>query len=515
VDARLARSRHETSPVRVRIDRANVDGYADFLLAVCEDRSALPAAAGEPAVLGRDPLTGLPDRFELLARLTEAMRRADARGETLGLVVVDVDGVRDVNDGLGRSSGDSLLAQIAQRLVSCAAPQDVVARVEGDAFAVILFAKGRAEHAPGFANNAIAALSRPYDIRGQRIGAVISAGSSTYPGDGFNASELLYHADVAMRQAKAAGRSRYVTYSHEMTARLRSRLSRETSLRCAVERDELRLAFQPVIDLRTGALDSFEALVRWQATAANLLLPEEFIALAADVGVIGEITDWVLGHALPYTRRLREGGADVRVAVNLAPQEIATGHAVIERVEGMLEASGLPPAALELEVPESAYADGDPRIVETLSALRRTGARLTVDDFGMGVASLTLLLDRPVDRLKLSGALTAGIEADSRRQGIVRSLLALGHGLGVECVAKAVSSPAQAVALRTLGVRHAQGYALATPMRGADLAAALAGGRTFLEQLPAVEPVADGTASAAQAAAPAAPAPGAARPLHH
>jgi diguanylate cyclase (GGDEF)-like protein/PAS domain S-box-containing protein len=405
-----------------------------------------------------DELTGLPNRARFRARLDWIL----SHGEEVGVLFVDLDGFKAVNDALGHTAGDALLATFARRLRSAVNDVHVVARLGGDEFAVLVEEPG-AEAACAIAEQVMAALAEPLLVDGRELPVSASIGVAT-TATAVDAAELLRDADVAMYQAKARGRARYEVFTPAMHADAVERLELEADLHRAVARGEIRLVYQPLVDLATGRTVGAEALARWHHPKRGLVPPVEFIPLAEETGAVVEIGRWVLGEAARQARAWhRQLGEEAPpISVNVSVRQLAEGSFAEEALEVVL-AAGARPQWLVLELTESmlATAAGDP--VAQLAALRAAGFRLAIDDFGTGYSSLSYLSRLPVDELKIDRSFVQALEAGGEEAALVRMIIELAHALSLVTVAEGVETEAQMAALVAMGCQWGQGYLFARP----------------------------------------------------
>jgi diguanylate cyclase (GGDEF)-like protein len=398
-----------------------------------------------------DPLTGAVTRRELEAVLE---RRMAAAGEPPAVVVLDVVGFADVNDALGHNAGDAVLRAVADRLMQAAGRGERVARIGGDAFALICDASRTHETL----ERAEAALEPPVAVAGLAIDVRAVAGIARGPAE--SAEALLRHADVALRAAKQR-RVRWVVYEAAMSVDAAERLALAPGLRRAIAANELVLYHQPKLDLRTGAIAGVEALVRWERPGHGLLLPEAFIELAERTGLIRPLTLWVLRAAVADQAAWARAGLRIPVAVNLSAR--ALHGSIVEEVEA-LQARALATGGLELEVTESAAMDDPSHSLDLLERLSGLGVVLSVDDFGTGHSSLAYLERLPVDALKIDRSFVTGLGGDTASHTIVSTTVELGHRLGLRVVAEGVEDGPTLERLRGLGCDVAQGFGIAHPM---------------------------------------------------
>lgn len=415
-----------------------------------------------------DALTGLPNRLLFRERMEQELGRLDRQGGWLAVLCLDIDHFKNVNDTLGHPAGDKLLQAVAQRLRACVREPDTVARLSGDEFAILLTASGQPASVQALADRLLKAISAPYDIEGHRVVATASIGAALAPGDGDNADELLKNADMALYRAKADGRAAFRFFETEMHARLQTRLALEMDLREAVEKGQLEVFYQPLLDLKHGRIGGFEALLRWRHPERGLVSPDQFIPLAEETGLILPIGEWVLRRACTDAMGWPE---HVKVAVNLSARQFRSPD-LVQAVSAALAETGLPAGRLELEVTESVLLQDDEMILALLHRLRGLGLRISLDDFGTGYSSLTHLQRLPLDEIKVHRSFVAPLEeADGPARVVLRSIVGIAHGLGLVTTAEGVESEQVARSVAELGCERLQGYLIAAPM-GAEEALA-------------------------------------------
>ncbi|HEV2229812.1 MAG TPA: EAL domain-containing protein [Steroidobacteraceae bacterium] len=416
-----------------------------------------------------DPLTQLPNRRQLSARLGAALSRAGTRAQ-LALLFVDVDNFKSINDTLGHSFGDRVLQHIAARLQAAIAGSGLLARLGGDEFTVLLEDVRSSDEVAACANRIVSTLQQPLTVDGRLLTTSASVGASLYPDHAADAEGLLRAADVALFRAKELGRNRFALYSPELYDAAAQRFRLEQSLRRAVEGGELLLLFQPIVALQSFETTGLEALLRWRRPDGRIAAATEFIPVAEKSGLIHELTGWVLRSAASTAAGWRaQGWQRASVAVNVSPAQFFESD-FVDQVARTLEATGLPPSALELEITESVVQTGSATI-ESLHQLRSLGVSIALDDFGMGYSSLTSLEQLPITRVKLDRLLVAGVDSNPRSAAIVRSIVALCHGLGLQVVAEGVERATQLEFLAQCGPLGVQGYLLAAPVEAVAAAA--------------------------------------------
>ena len=387
----------------------------------------------------------------------------------MAVLCLDLDRFKPVNDTLGHPVGDALLRAVAARLLACVREGDTAARLGGDEFAVLQAGAGQPEAAGALARRLVEALSAPYEVLGHQVVVGASVGVALAPGDGRDPDELLKRADMALYRAKADGRGTFRSFEPGMDARLQARRLLELDLRKALAAGELELHYQPLVDLRTGAVSALEALLRWRHPARGLVPPGEFVPLAEEIGLIVPVGGWVLRRACADAAGWPGG---VRVAVNLSAAQFR-GRELVAAVVGALAAAGLAPARLELEITETVLLRDGEATLATLRELRALGVRIAMDDFGTGYSSLGYLRSFPFDKIKIDRCFVRDLGASADCEAIVRAVTGLGGSLGIATTAEGVETEEQLERLRAEGCDEAQGFHLGRPMPAADVRALL------------------------------------------
>lgn len=411
-----------------------------------------------------DDLTGLPNRAFLHQALTTAIERARRHDRRLGLLFMDLDRFKLINDSLGHAAGDQVLQLTARRLRNSLRAADTIARLGGDEFVVLVEEFQSESDLAGIAQKLLSACAQPFHRDGHEFALTVSAGLSTYPDDGQDIDTLFKAADSAMYRAKESGKNTYRFHSPQLNAHALERLSLESALKRAVGRGELRLHYQPKLEISTGTVTGAEALVRWAHPERGLLEPAEFVGLAEEAGIIDEIGTWVLGEACRQCREWRRRGLDdLVVAVNLSARQFLKGD-VLGQVTRALAESDLEPERLELELTESTVMANPEVAATTMADLARLGVGIAIDDFGTGYSSLAQLRRFPVATLKIDRSFVQDLPHDAEAAAITQAVLALARSLRLRVVAEGVEFPRQLVFLAAHGCDFAQGYCVARPL---------------------------------------------------
>ena len=425
-----------------------------------------------------DALTGLPNRALLSDRFSQMTVQARRRGTTLGVLFIDLDEFKLVNDTLGHAAGDELLKEVAGRLKSTVRPGDTVARISVDEFAVVLLDLSRPDDAAIVAQKILDRLAAPVFIAAQEIFITASVGVSTFPADGKDAEALLGAADAAMYRAKQAGRNAFQFFTVEINQRTRARAQLGGELRRALERHEFLLAWQPKIDLASGRPRGAEALLRWGHPERGIVTSGEFIPVLEETGLIVPVGEWVLRAACEDLRKWQAQGLnELHVAVNLSARQFRQQD-LDARIRDIVGSCGVDPSKIELEITESQLMQDPEHAVRVLRALANAGLRIAIDDFGTGYSSLAYLTRFPLTSLKIDKSFVADVLVDEADATIVRTIIDMAHTLGLTVIAEGVETEQQAALLRALGCEQAQGYLFAKPMPADDLARFILASRT-------------------------------------
>ncbi|MBD3882446.1 EAL domain-containing protein [Phormidium tenue FACHB-886] len=413
-----------------------------------------------------DPLTGLPNRVLLLERLRHLVQAAQRGREALyGLLFIDLDRFKVINDSLGHRVGDRLLVAIAERLASCLRPSDTLARLDGDEFAVLLEDTRTTHIATRIAERIQRELSQPFQVESHEVFTAASIGIalSTAPYD--HPEDLLRDANIAMHRAKEQGRARYEIFHPKMYANAVALLQLETDLRRAIERNEFQVNYQPIVSLRTQRISGFEALLRWQHPTRGWIPPSEFIPVAEETGLIIPIGWWIMRESCRQTQAWQQQFANSKsltINVNLSGKQFSS--VLAQQISKILQETGLNPHQLKLEITESLLMENAETAVETLTELQKLGVQLAIDDFGTGYSSLSYLHRFPIDTLKVDRSFIQKIDSDGEQLAIVRTIITLAWNLGMEVVAEGVETAKQVAQLKALRCEYAQGYLFAKPL---------------------------------------------------
>jgi diguanylate cyclase (GGDEF)-like protein len=407
-----------------------------------------------------DALTDLPNRIAFSDHLDQVKSRVHG-GEIVGVLCIDLDYFKCVNDTLGHAVGDAALKQASQRLLACVRDSDAVARLGGDEFAVIVGRLERPEEAGAVADRIVRAIGEPFDIEGHRVLIGASIGVAAAPIDGEDGDSLLKHADLALYRAKSDGRGTYHFYESSMDAALQERRGLEAALREALLKGEFRLVFQPLINVTENRVCAFEALLRWQHRERGLLEPASFIAVAEETGLIAAIGEWVLREACATAARWPE---HVSVAVNLSPIQFGRNRNLVEQVKAALTAASLNPERLELEITESVLIADDESALSVLKQLKALGVRVALDDFGTGYSSLSYLRRFPFDKIKIDRSFVHECSKSPDSLAIVKAVIGLGRNLGIATTAEGVETMTQLDMVREQGCTEVQGFLFSVPL---------------------------------------------------
>lgn len=411
-----------------------------------------------------DILTGLPNRMLALDRLKLALAQARRESSLVGVMFLDLDNFKHINDTLGHDAGDNLLIEAARRISSCLRGTSTVARLGGDEFLVILPGLTGPEATSQVAERILKTFAPPYLLNGQEVFVTTSIGIAIFPIDSDNSGTLLQHADAAMYQAKHKGKSAYAHFAPEMTEVSHERLQMESLMRRALEQKEFELYYQPIVRTDSGELCSAEALLRWNNPGLGMIMPDRFIPLAEETGLITPIGEWVLKEACHAAMRWKATtGTSVGISVNVSPRQFRD-PGFIYTVMNALETSGLEPHQLELEITERLILDNTIETADILRQLDQSGIRLSVDDFGTGYSALSYLKSYPFDTLKIDKSFVQDVMKEQDDAALVKAIINMAHSLGLRVIAEGVEEEAQTHFLQREGCDYSQGYFYSRPL---------------------------------------------------
>jgi len=459
-------------------------GATDFLAKpvdpselVLRIRNTLAAKAYRDRLANYDRLTGLPNRRNFIEQVGWAIDHSHRYVKKPGAVLlVDLDGFKQINDALGPATGDALLRSVADRIGGCLFSVDTMGRVErddaepslsrmaGDEYAVLLPLLTRPDSAAQVAQRILEAIAQPFSLLGHELQISCGIGIAVFPGDGTDADSIVRNASVAMHHAKRQKKNSYQFYSHELNARALHYLKLGNQLRKAIERDELRLFYQPKVNIQTGMVCGCEALVRWQHPQRGLVEPDEFIPMAEEIGLIQSFGEWVIRTACKQSNSWRSAGLGaLRISVNVSTHQILEAHlaATLRRI---LAETGADPSTLIVEITEGALLENAETNIRVLTNLKNMGIRLSIDDFGTGYSSLSYLNSFPLDELKIDRTFVAQIEKPGDHSPIIAAIIAMAHSMGLTVVAEGVESAHQLAFLKNLECDEYQGFMVSRPL---------------------------------------------------
>ena len=416
-----------------------------------------------------DALTRLPNRAQLRARLPKLAAKADAEGSRMALLYIDLDHFKDINDSLGHGAGDQLLVSIAQRLRAAVASSDLIVRMGGDEFVVVASGLRQVQDADRIARRIQDTLSAPFDIGGARLNARMSIGIAVYPDDGGDLEQLLKHADIALYQAKEAGRGNHQFFTHEAGSRLNERLSLGQALRNAIGTDQIYLEYQPAYEIDSRTPVSLEALMRWRHPEMGAISPARFIPIAEQTGLIHELGNDAIRRVCRQIAHWKARGLPVLpVSVNVSARQFEQGR-IADRVAEMCREHGIDPQLLAFEITESVVVHNSEQHLGALQALRTLGSKILIDDFGTGYSNLSYLKSLPIDTLKIDRSFVSDMPHDDYDVAIVRGVVGIARSLGLQLVAEGVETAEQLACLRELGCLTAQGFYFSRPLSVEDV----------------------------------------------
>ncbi|HEY0818545.1 MAG TPA: EAL domain-containing protein [Rhizobacter sp.] len=420
-----------------------------------------------------DSLTGLPNRLLFSSLLNASLKTAERYKRTFAVMFIDLDRFKFINDTLGHEAGDTLLKEITARFKHALRSSDVIARLGGDEFVVLVQEVPDREHAGAVARKLLSAAIKPIELMGQECRVTASVGISLFPGDGTDEQTLMKNADSAMYHAKEEGKNNFQFYSREISSQTLERLTLESNLRRALEREEFSLAYQAKVDLKTGHITGVEALLRWHNAELGPVSPAKFIPVAEDTGLIVHIGRWVLKTAcLQNVAWQKQGLPPINMAVNLSVRQFADEH-LLDDVTAILQETGMAPHLLELEITEGMIVHNVDRAIKLLTAIKQLGVRLAIDDFGTGYSSLGQLKNFPIDTLKVDRSFIRDLATDSEDKAITSAIIAMGKTLSLTVVAEGVETAEQQDFLREQACDEMQGYYFSKPVAPEEFAALL------------------------------------------
>jgi diguanylate cyclase (GGDEF)-like protein/PAS domain S-box-containing protein len=429
-----------------------------------------------------DNLTGLPNRALFSDRLKLLIAQAKREMQTIAIFFLDLYKFKSINDSMGHAIGDQVLISIAERLNESLRDSDTVARLSGDEFCVITSGIKSRSHATAIAEKILECFKKPIIIGQREIYTGTSIGISLYPDHGGDAETLLRHADSAMYSAKERGNNHYFIYDISLISKHEQRIKFENDLSTALQENQLELIYQPQIDINTGKVTAIETFTRWKHHKIGAVSPVEFISIANETGLIYQLGNWILDNSCKQMANWRNTtGLDIRLSVNVTAKQLSSGR-FPDRVASALKKSGLPSEALELEISENTLSDSCKEIFESLRKINELGVQTTIDDFGIGHASLCDILDLSINKLKIDKSLIAKLSAKSSDQVLVNTIINLSHNLYLTTCASGVETREQFHILRSMGCDLAQGFLIHQPMQEDEMTSALLSEIKFSEK---------------------------------
>ena len=473
VEAQLRLHNGSSIFVSYVVSRMNHGDETERLLFTAQNINDRKKAEQRIRYLARtDSLTKIANRMQFQHLLQQSIARAKRMQQDVALIYLDIDRFKDINDTFGHSAGDHALETFAGRLMELLPEGTTPGRLAGDEFGVLVTStRSRAEFEERLrtlADAILTAIGQPFSVREEEVFMTTSLGVALYPRDGDNVIDLIRNADAALYEAKKAGGNCLEFYSHDMNVQAVERLMIKSRLRRAFEHDELRLHYQPKYGLRSGRIEGAEALIRWDQPDHGLLFPSDFIPLAEESNLIVQVGDWVLDKVCADYRRWQEKvPSPVRVSLNLSLRQLQQRR-FLEKVKETFEAHQISPTCLELEITETTLMDDTDRTIRILDSLYSMGLHLAIDDFGTGYSSLSALQQFPINALKIDQSFVRDVAIDRDDASIVRTIIQMGHSLGLEVVAEGVESQEQLAFLRAENCDFAQGHLFGDPMTGEE-----------------------------------------------
>jgi diguanylate cyclase (GGDEF)-like protein/PAS domain S-box-containing protein len=463
------RSNGECFPIDLRVSEFYLTGRRQFIGTIREATQRKAAEAKLLHLANHDALTGLPGRNLIQDRIQQSIARAHRSGGKFAVMFLDLDKFKTINDSLGHSIGDLLLQLVAQRILGCLREEDSVGRQGGDEFIVLLASLGAAEDSALVAKKILGALSAPFIVNGRDLRSGASIGIAVYPQDGDDVETLLKNSDAAMYHAKEAGCGSYQFFAPAMNAIAAERLLLENGLREAIDRSELLLHFQPLMNIADGSVVATEALVRWNHPQLGLVGPARFIPVAEDSGLIVPLGEWVLRQACSQLKQWRDQGVQLRrMVVNLSPRQFRQKH-LVQTFSRVLREAGVDPHWLGLEITENVIMENPEVAIGVLRELKELGIELSLDDFGTGYSSLSYLKRFPIDKLKIDQSFVRDLTTDTDDETMVTAIIVMAHKLNIRVVAEGVETQAQLAFLREHGCDEYQGYLFSRPLPADEL----------------------------------------------
>jgi diguanylate cyclase (GGDEF)-like protein/PAS domain S-box-containing protein len=441
------------------------EGFPAVLIAVIDITERKEAEARIAHMAHHDALTDMPNRVLLRERMAEALAQRTRNNKILGMLCLDLDNFKLVNDTLGHPVGDRLLQAVAERILSVVRKGETAARLGGDEFAVLVPEASTPEEVSVLARRLIEVVGEPYKIDGTVVTVGTTVGIAVAPGDGEDADHLLRNADMALYRAKADGKGTYRFFEPEMDARAQARRRLEIDLRTAIAEERLEVHYQPLVNFATDKITGLEALLRWPHPERGNVPPSEFIPLAEETGLITSLGRFVLRRACEDATQWPE---DVMIAVNLSPLQFRVGN-VFLMVKDVLEETGLKPSRLDLEITESVLLEKTDQVIASLHALRALGVRISMDDFGTGYSSLSYLRSFPFDKIKIDRSFVRDLESNQGTRAIVRAVLGLAAGLDMKVVAEGIENKQDLAYLKAEGCKEGQGFLFSRARPQADV----------------------------------------------
>lgn len=413
-----------------------------------------------------DALTELPNRRMYVQHLGKEIMQAKRFQSNMAVLFLDLDRFKDVNDSFGHDVGDLLLIEAAKRLQSCVKPGDMVGRLGGDEFTVLISNLTEREEAAAVAEQIMQVMQQPFHLNEQAFNISSSIGISLFPQDGDNAEDLLKRADTALYTVKSRGRNGFDFFDPSMEAKSLERILMENELRKAIEQEHFQIYYQPKMDIKTGTLTGMEALVRWVHPELGIIPPNRFIPIAEESGMIIPLGEWILKEACKQNKRWQDQGYELKVSVNLSVRQIYQKD-LLEMIKATLEETQLEPEWLELEITESIFVKMDEAAI-VLQQIREIGIQISIDDFGTGYSSFSYIKSLPVDTIKIDASFIRDVHHNQESQAIVKAIVTIADSLNMKVVAEGIELNDQVAALQENGCGHGQGYLFSRPLATAD-----------------------------------------------